>query len=184
MTQVKFSRFGRLMHVLLASTCALALLAAPMSVYGGHHKHGKGDMKKKKDIVDTAASKDAFKTLVAAVKAADLAEALKGKGPFTVLAPTNAAFEKLPEGTLESLLKPENKAQLQAILKYHVVPGRYPAAKVTKADKVETLQGASLPIEVKDGDVMIGGATVTATDVKATNGVIHVIDTVLIPPQD
>lgn len=135
----------------------------------------------KKDIVDVAASNDAFSTLVAAVKAADLVDTLKSEGPFTVFAPTNEAFAKLPEGTLESLLMPENKDQLVTILTYHVVPGTVMAAEVINLTKATTVQGQDLTIKAMDGKVMIDNAMVTATDVKADNGVIHVIDTVLIP---
>ena len=181
MTSVRLTKLAR---TFVLTICAMSLLAAPMGAEAGHHKHGKGDMKKKKDIVDTAASNKSFSTLVTAIKAADLAEALKGKGPFTVFAPTNAAFEKLPDGTLESLLKPENKSKLQAILKYHVVSGRVPAAKVVKMDEAPTLEGSAVSIKVKDDKVMVDKAQVTKTDVKATNGIIHVIDTVLMPPMD
>jgi uncharacterized surface protein with fasciclin (FAS1) repeats len=133
-----------------------------------------------KDIVETAQSKDDFSTLAAAIEAADLAEALKAEGPYTVFAPNNKAFEKLPEGTLESLLKPENKAQLQSILKYHVVSGKVMARDVT-AGKVKTLQGKQINISIHDGTVMVNDATVIQTDVAASNGVIHVIDKVLTP---
>lgn len=137
-----------------------------------------------KDIVDTAVENGSFKTLVAAVKAADLVDVLKGDGPFTVLAPTDEAFEKLPEGTVESLLKPENKEKLVAILKYHVIPGKALAADVVKLDgkKVKTVQGESAKIAVDDGEVTVDGAKVVKTDVVASNGVIHVIDTVIMPP--
>lgn len=133
-----------------------------------------------KDIVDVAAGSPDFKTLVAAVKAAGLVDTLKGPGPFTVFAPTDAAFAKLPAGTVENLLKPENKAQLQAVLTYHVVPGKVVAANV-KPGAVKTVQGQSATISVAAGKVMIDGATVTATDVMASNGVIHVIDSVILP---
>ena len=138
----------------------------------------------KKDIVDTAAGADNFKTLVAAVKAAGLVETLKGEGPFTVLAPTDEAFAKLPEGTVESLLKPENKDKLVAILKYHVIPAKAMAADVVQLDgkDVKTAEGSSAKVAVKDGAVMINGAKVVKTDIECTNGVIHVIDTVLLPP--
>jgi len=135
----------------------------------------------KKDIVDVAASNDDFSTLVAAVKAAGLVDTLKGEGPFTVLAPTNAAFAKLPEGTVENLLKPENKDQLTAILTYHVIPGNNPASTVVTLNSAPTVNGQSVSISVDNGTVSINNATVTATDVEASNGVIHVIDTVLIP---
>ncbi len=136
-----------------------------------------------KDIVDTAVAAG-FKTLVAAVKAADLVETLKGDGPFTVFAPTDEAFAKLPKGTVEELLKPENKDKLKAILTYHVIPGKVMAADVVRIDgkKVQTVQGSPVAINVDGGTVMVGKATVTKTDIQTSNGVIHVIDTVLLPP--
>jgi uncharacterized surface protein with fasciclin (FAS1) repeats len=136
-----------------------------------------------KDIVDTAVAAK-FKTLVAAVQAADLVDTLKGKGPFTVFAPTDEAFAKLPKGTLEELLKPENKDKLKAILTYHVVPGKVLAADVVKLDgkDVKTVGGSPVAVKVNGGIVMIGKAKVTQTDVETSNGVIHVIDTVLLPP--
>lgn len=135
-----------------------------------------------KTIVEVAAGNKDFSTLVAAVKAAGLAEALSGEGPFTVFAPTNAAFEKLPDGTVASLLKPEAKDQLGAILKYHVVAGKVVAADV-KPGKVKTLNGKEITISVVDGKVKVDGATVVATDVMGSNGVIHVIDTVVLPAE-
>lgn len=132
-------------------------------------------------IVDVAASNPDFSTLVAAVKAAGLVDTLNGAGPFTVFAPTNAAFAKLPPGTLEDLLKPENKAKLAAILTYHVVAGKVLAADAVKLDKATTVNGADADINVEGGTVTIDGATITATDVAASNGVIHVIDTVMLP---
>ena len=137
-----------------------------------------------KDIVDTAVATGKFKTLVAAVKAADLVDTLKGDGPFTVLAPTDEAFAKLPEGTVESLLKPENKAKLVAILLYHVFPSKALAADVVKLDgkSVKTVQGSKIKITVDGHDVMINKAKVVKTDVLTSNGVIHVIDSVLLPP--
>ena len=125
--------------------------------------------------------KTSLKTLVAAVKAADLVETLKGKGPFTVFAPTDEAFAKLPKETLESLLKPENKKKLAAILTYHVVSGKVMAKDVVKLSEAKTVQGSSVKIAVKDGKVMVDGATVAKADIECTNGVIHVIDTVIIP---
>lgn len=132
-------------------------------------------------IVETAVAAGSFETLVAAIRAAGLEEALSGAGPFTVFAPTDAAFSALPAGTVETLLQPENLAQLQAILTYHVVAGRLTAEDVVGTSQVETLQGQSLPVVVTDGIVTIGGATVVQTDVAASNGVIHVIDSVLLP---
>ena len=134
-----------------------------------------------KDIVDTAAAADDFKTLVAAVKAAELVETLKGDGPFTVFAPTDAAFGKLPEGTLDDLLKPENKDQLTAILTYHVVPGKVLAADVVTLTSAKTVQGGEVTIAADGGKVQVDGANVTATDIECANGVIHVIDTVILP---
>ncbi len=138
----------------------------------------------KKDIVDTAVAAGSFKTLAAALKAADLIDTLKGEGPFTVLAPTDEAFAKLPEGTVETLLKPENKEKLVAILKYHVIAGKAVASDVIKLDgkEVKTVEGSPVKIEVKDGCPMIDGAKVVKADIEATNGVIHVIDTVILPP--
>jgi uncharacterized surface protein with fasciclin (FAS1) repeats len=133
-----------------------------------------------KDIVDTAVAGH-FTTLVAAVKAAGLVETLKGPGPFTVFAPTDAAFAKLPPGTLETLLKPENKEKLQAILKYHVLAGKYPAAAVVKMTSAPTVEGASVTIKTEGGTVMVDNAKVVKTDIMATNGVIHVIDSVMLP---
>lgn len=132
------------------------------------------------DIVDTAVSAGSFTTLVAAVKAADLVETLKGSGPFTVFAPTDAAFAKLPAGTIADLLKPENKAKLQGILTYHVVPGKVMAADVVKLKVAKTVQGQELKIDTKDG-VKIDGANAVTTDIGCSNGVIHVIDSVVLP---
>jgi len=136
---------------------------------------------KPKDIVDTAVAAGSFKTLAAALTAADLVDTLKGKGPFTVFAPTDEAFAKLPKGTLESLLKPENKKKLAGILTYHVVSGKVLAKDVVKLTEAKTVQGSSVKIVVKDGKVTVDGANVTATDIEASNGVIHVIDTVILP---
>ena len=160
----------------LLTASALLILAAPALALADD----------KKDIVDTAVAAEKFKTLVAAVKAAGLVETLKGEGPFTVLAPTDEAFAKLPEGTVESLLKPENKEKLVAILKYHVIPAKAMAADVVKLDgkSVKTAEGKSAKIEVKDGTVMINGAKVVKADIECSNGVIHVIDAVLLPPAD
>ena len=134
-----------------------------------------------KDIVDTAVAAGQFKTLAAALKAAALVETLKGAGPFTVFAPTDEAFAKLPKGTVEELLKPENKAKLTAVLTYHVVPGKVMAADVVKMTSGKTVQGGSIAIANRDGKVMVDNATVVKTDIAASNGVIHVIDTVLMP---
>ena len=134
-----------------------------------------------KDIVDTAVAAGSFTTLAKALKAADLVDTLKGKGPFTVFAPTDEAFAKLPAGTLEDLLKPENKAKLQAILTYHVVPGKVMASQVTGMTSAKTVNGKSLSVTVKDGGVKIDDAQVVKTDIVTSNGVIHVIDSVVLP---
>ena len=136
------------------------------------------------DIVDVAAGNPNFSTLVAAVKAAGLVDTLKSEGPFTVFAPTNDAFAKLPEGTIDTLLKPENKDQLVKILTYHVVPGRVPASQVVtlNGQDVKTVEGSTARVQVSGGKVMVGDANVIQTDVEASNGIIHVIDSVLLPP--
>ena len=139
-----------------------------------------------KDIVDNAAAAKSVSTLVAAVKAAGLVETLKGAGPFTVFAPTNAAFDKLPKGALEGLLKPESKAKLAGVLTYHVVAGRLVAADLKDGQELTTVNGAKLKVTVKDGKVMIGNgkdapATVQIPDVISSNGVTHVIDGVILP---
>lgn len=144
--------------------------------------HAETPAKPTKTVVEIAVGNDDFSTLVAAVKAADLVDALSAEGPFTIFAPTNAAFEALPEGTVETLLKPENKEKLQAILKYHVVAGKVMAADVS-AGEVPTLNGAKATITVKDGKVKIDKATVIKTDIVGTNGVIHVIDAVILPAE-
>ena len=136
---------------------------------------------KASNIVDTAVSAGTFNTLVAAVSAAGLVDTLKGEGPFTVFAPTDAAFEALPEGTVEMLLKPENKDKLTAILTYHVVPGKVMASDVVGIDMAKTVNGAEIDVEVEGDAVMLNDATVTAADISASNGVIHVIDKVLLP---
>jgi uncharacterized surface protein with fasciclin (FAS1) repeats len=139
------------------------------------------DCYKSKDIVDTAVSAGSFNTLVAAVKAADLVDTLKGEGPFTVFAPTDEAFAKLPEGTLKNLLKPENKEKLQAILTYHVVPGKVMAKDVAGISMAKTVNGETFKISMKDGSVYVDNAKVLKTDIKCKNGVIHVIDSVILP---
>lgn len=137
-----------------------------------------------KDIVAIAAGNDDFSTLVAAVKAADLVEVLQGEGPFTVFAPTNEAFAKLPEGTVESLLEPENKEKLIAVLTYHVVPGKVMAEQVVGLESATTVQGSDVTITVEGETVKVDEATVVATDIEASNGVIHVIDSVILPAED
>ena len=135
------------------------------------------------DIVDTAVGAGQFKTLAAALKAADLVDTLKGTGPFTVFAPTDEAFAKLPVGTVDNLLKPENKAKLKAILTYHVVPGAVKAEQVTKLDAAKTVNGAMVKVSTRGGKVTINDATVVNADIAASNGVIHVIDKVILPPE-
>jgi len=133
------------------------------------------------DIVDTAAAAGSFKTLVSAVKAAGLVDTLKGPGPFTVFAPTDEAFAKLPAGTVESLLKPENKGKLVSILTYHVVPGKVMSADIMgKTLKAKTVEGSNVSIDATNG-VMVDGAKVATADIEASNGVIHVIDAVIMP---
>ena len=149
-----------------------------LMLVGGAHADNHG---MKKDIVDTAAGAGQFETLVAAVKAADLVDTLKGEGPFTVFAPTDEAFGALPEGTVASLLEPENQEQLQSILTYHVVPGKIMAEDAMAADSATTVQGQDITITTMDGSVMINDATVVQADIEASNGVIHVIDSVLMP---
>jgi len=134
-----------------------------------------------KNIVETAIEAGGFETLVAGVKAAGLVETLSGAGPFTVFAPTEEAFKKLPQGTLETLLKPENKAQLQSILKYHVVSGKANAAAVTGQKSWKTVEGSEAAIATTGG-ATIEGAKIVKTDIECSNGFIHVIDTVIMPP--
>lgn len=170
---------------LAAALAAALVLAVPTAVNA--HNHGKADSAASaataQTIVGIAAGNPDFSTLVAALKAADLVTTLEGAGPFTVFAPTNAAFAKLPAGTVENLLKPENKAQLTAVLTYHVVAGNVMAADVVKLTEAATVEGSKVSIKVVDGKVMLNdAATVTATDIKGSNGVIHVIDSVILPP--
>ena len=167
------SRIAGFFKLLIAAQ--FVLVAAQASA--GHHEKKAGA----KDIVDTAVSAGEFKTLAAALEAADLVGTLKGDGPFTVFAPTDAAFAKLPEGTVESLLKPENRDQLVAILTYHVVAGKVEAADVVKLDEATTVNGQDVQITVADSGVQVNDANVIKTDIEASNGVIHVIDTVILP---
>ena len=155
-----------------AITIGLFTLAISMFASAGHHGM-------KKDIVDTAVAAGDFNTLVTAVKAAGLVETLKGEGPFTVFAPTDAAFAKVPTDTLNALLA--DSAALANVLTYHVVAGNVMAADVVKLTSAVTVQGQAVSIAVKDGKVYVDGAQVTATDIKASNGVIHVIDAVILP---
>ena len=155
-----------------AITIGLFTIAISMFASAGHHGM-------KKDIVDTAVAAGDFSTLVTAVKAAGLVETLKGEGPFTVFAPTDAAFAKVPTDTLNALLA--DKAALANVLTYHVVAGNVMAADVVELTSAVTVQGQAVSIEVKDGKVYVDGAQVVATDIKASNGVIHVIDAVILP---
>ena len=155
---------------------SLIVLGFSSSVTALADGHGK-----KSDIVDTAVAAGQFNTLAAALEAADLIGTLKGDGPFTVFAPTDEAFAKLPEGTVESLLMPENRDQLIAVLTYHVVPGKVMAEDVVTLSSATTVQGSDVDIAVVDGNVRIDNATVVAADVGASNGVIHVIDSVILP---
>jgi uncharacterized surface protein with fasciclin (FAS1) repeats len=134
-----------------------------------------------KDIVDTAVGAGSFKTLAKALAAADLVDTLKGEGPFTVFAPTDDAFAKLPAGTLESLLKPENKARLQRILTYHVVSGKVMAADAARLQSAKAVSGHTITIAARNGGVTVDNARVVKTDIMASNGVIHVIDAVILP---
>ena len=169
-------------HTQIATLAALALfLAGPTAALAGcggcshDHQHKTTS----NDIVDTAVAAGSFKTLVTAVKAAGLVDVLKGDGPFTVFAPTDEAFAKLPEGTVEALIADPDK--LRAILLYHVVPGKVMAADVVTLDSATTAQGSDVEIMLADGGVRVDNANVTATDIETSNGVIHVIDTVIIP---
>jgi len=155
----------------LALTAAAAVMAGPALA---------GSYGNSKDIVDIAAGNDTFAAVVAAVKAADLVETLTGDGPFTVFAPTNEAFAALPEGTVEDLLKPENKDQLTAVLTYHVVPGKVMSGDLSDGMMAETVQGGEVTIGT-EGGVTVDGANVVQADIEASNGVIHVIDGVILP---
>ena len=160
----------------------IAGIVAAMTLAGAAANMGAASAEK--DIVDTAVAAGSFKTLAKALQAADLVETLKGAGPFTVFAPTDAAFGKLPAGTLEALLKPENKSKLQHILKSHVVAGNVMAADVIKMSSAKAVSGDTLTIASRDGGVTVDGAKVVKTDIAATNGVIHVIDSVILPKDE
>jgi uncharacterized surface protein with fasciclin (FAS1) repeats len=168
----------RFVGLLVGANLVVAALAVVALSFGGMNARAA-----EKDIVDTAVSAGQFKTLAAALDAAGLVGTLKGDGPFTVFAPTDEAFAKLPDGTVESLLKPENKDQLVAILTYHVVPGKVQAADVVKLDEAKTVNGKMVDIKVEGDTAMVNDAKVTKTDIIASNGVIHVIDTVIMPPK-
>ncbi len=162
--------------VFMSGIIGVALMLAGMQV------HATRTTAPARDIVQTAVAAGQFNTLAKALEAAGLVETLKGEGPFTVFAPTDEAFAKLPAGTLENLLKPENKAQLAAILSYHVVPGRLMAADVVKQKTLKTVQGSSLRVSLKGGsNVLVDNARVVQTDIRCSNGVIHVIDSVVLP---
>lgn len=168
----------------LARVIGLALslgLTAPLAIAAPAAGTATATPQAQQDIVDTAIAAGQFSTLAAALAAAGLVDTLKGPGPFTVFAPTDAAFAALPAGTVEELLKPENREQLVAVLTYHVVAGNVPAAKVATLDQATTVNGQPLAIRSADGKVMVGAATVVNADVAASNGVIHVVDKVLLP---
>ena len=156
----------------------LSLIISSSAIFAGGYKNS--EKYSKKDIVETALDAGVFKTLATALTEADLVSALQGDGPFTVFAPTDDAFAKLPKGTVEGLLK--DKEALKNILLYHVVSGNVSSKEVVKIDKAETLAGSNVNIKVKDGSVFINESQVTTADVHASNGVIHIIDTVLLPP--
>ena len=172
------------MSFLSSSRFLLVLLIAAGVGFGSGIARFNSYAEEEMDIVETAAAAGSFNTLVAAVTAAGLTETLKGEGPFTVFAPTDEAFAKLPEGTLEMLLKPENKEKLAAILSYHVVAGKVTSDEVVKLTSAESVSGKKIDIKTSDGKVMVDGATVIKADVMAKNGVIHVIDTVMMPPAE
>lgn len=164
---------------LRAGVLAVFALTLVTAIASAEH-HAKAEMSSV-DIVDTAVDAGQFNTLAAALTAAGLVDTLKGEGPFTVFAPTDDAFAKLPAGTVENLLKPENREQLVSILTYHVVPGKVYAADVVKLTSAKTVNGSDVSIKVADGGVSVDNARVVTTDIKASNGVIHVIDTVILP---
>ena len=178
------SRITTIRLPLLAAALALAV-TAPVAVAapaaGGGGSRAPAQAQAQADIVDTAVRAGQFKTLATALEAAGLVDTLKGPGPYTVFAPTDAAFAALPAGTLERLLKPENRQKLAAILTYHVVPGRVTARQVAGMKAATTVQGGDLAIRATRGAVTVNGARVTGADVAASNGVIHVIDQVLLP---
>jgi uncharacterized surface protein with fasciclin (FAS1) repeats len=160
------------------------LSVVTIAAFGAAQASGPATQAAEKDIVTTATEAGSFKTLVAAVEAAGLVETLKGKGPFTVFAPTDDAFAQLPDGTVESLLKPENKGRLVSVLTYHVVPGEVKAAEVVKLNAAATVNGQRVDIRAADGKVLVDQANVVKTDIHCSNGVIHVIDQVILPSTD
>ena len=171
--------------MVLALGASVVLLSRPQGAAAGEpgksHAANADPAAKGKDIVDTAVAAGKFNTLAAALKAGGLVDTLKGQGPFTVFAPTDEAFAKLPAGTLDELLKPENKEKLASILTYHVVPAKALAKDVGGMKSAPTVNGKDLKLKVNDGKVMVNDATVTKADIVTSNGVIHVIDTVLLP---
>ena len=175
---MKLDKFATKKLVALSAMLSLIIMVVVFPV----NARVAGNSVESNDVVDTAVAAGQFKTLAAALEAAELIDDLKGNGPFTVFAPSDEAFAKLPVGTVEALLKPENKEKLKAVLLYHVVPGNVTADQVTKLNgrSVKTLQGSSIKVKTSHG-VRVDNAKVTQTDIKASNGVIHVIDTVLMP---
>ena len=181
---------NKLKAVVSVPAAMVLALGLTSPAFAGGHGYGKDKAKEKtmeveasmkRDIVDTAVGAGQFNTLAAALTAAGLVDTLKGDGPFTVFAPTDEAFAKLPEGTVESLLKPENKDKLTAILTYHVVSGKVKAKQVVTLDSATTVNGDTVDIKVKNGKVKVDAANVIKTDIAASNGVIHVIDSVIMP---
>jgi uncharacterized surface protein with fasciclin (FAS1) repeats len=165
------------MRTFIKTSIFILLISVPALAVAGNYTHSKAS----KDIVDTASAAGSFGTLVAAIQAADLVDVLKGSGPFTVFAPTDDAFAKLPEGTIDELLKPENKEKLQAILTYHVVPGKVMAEDAVNLTSAKTVNGKDFKITKSSNDLMIDNAKIIKTDIMASNGVIHVIDNVIMP---
>jgi uncharacterized surface protein with fasciclin (FAS1) repeats len=163
---------GQISNLTLAAVTALGVAMGVMTARAAADKN----------IIETAVAAGQFKTLATALSAAGLADTLKGQGPFTVFAPTDQAFAKLPPGTLDSLLKKENKDQLTAILTYHVVPGELMAADAAKLKEAKTVNGKTVRVNLSHGKIMVNDATVTGADIPASNGVIHIIDSVILPP--
>ncbi len=171
------------MKLMRLAIIGLVMMTVPVAVMAGNYgsKTSKTGGMAKMDIVDTAVSAKSFNTLVAALKAADLVDTLKGPGPYTVFAPTDDAFAKLPAGTVDNLLKPENKGKLQAILTYHVVPGKVMSSDAAMLSSAKTVNGQSFQISKSGGNLMVDNARVTQADIMTSNGVIHVIDEVIMP---
>ena len=169
------------LNFLFAAVMAMAMTFQSVSANTGNNGNEEGE---DKNIVALASETDILATLVAAVAAGDLVETLQGDGPFTVFAPTNEAFAALPEGTLENLLKPENKDDLVEILTYHVIAGKVMSTDLSDGMKAETVNGGDIEINISGSKVMVNGASVVKADVKASNGVVHVIDKVIIPPSN